>query len=116
MMISKYERLLKQQVVKAKYKFSLGALIINNGQLVGAGYNRVYQIGKTKRTDCAEILALKKTPKSRRKNSIIAVARLRKDGTYGIAKPCNNCKKALSKAGIKKAYYTLNDNWEEMAL
>jgi len=108
--------MLKQQAIKAKYHFALGALVISNGRVVGAGYNRAYHNGSNGTTDCAEILALKKAPKSRRANADVIVLRVKKSGTYGIAKPCAKCEKALRKAGIKRVYYTCEEGWREMRL
>lgn len=107
-----HERMLLQQATKARYKFALGALVLKQGRVVGAGYNRAYDKGP----DCAELLALKKTPKSLRPNSEVVVARFRSSGTFGMAKPCDRCEKALRKAGVKKVYYSSPEGWKEMML
>ena len=118
MNVKKYIPLLKQQIKKARYVFSLGAIIIKDGEIVGAGYNRVYSArGESKTTDHAEILALKKTPRSLRDRSDIIVMRIKKNGQIGMAKPCSKCEKALRKAGINRVYYSnANGSWSYMRL
>lgn len=116
-MKKRYVNWLDQQINKGKYIFQLGALIINDDRLVGAGYNRVYNLSSNTYTaDCAEILALKKTPKGLRRNATIIVARKNKSGTYGMAKPCIKCHKALIKAGIRQVYFTTPNGWEKFTL
>ncbi len=42
-------------------------------------------------------------------NCDIMVARIRKDNSLGLAKPCPSCEAALRYAGIHKVYYTTNE-------
>ena len=43
--------------------------------------------------------------------AIVYVARVRiGDGTFGMAKPCLDCQKALRSRGVKKVYYTLGND------
>ena len=43
----------------------------------------------------------------------VYVARLKRDGTFGLAKPCAYCMAALKSRGVELAYYTTeNDQWE----
>ncbi len=45
------------------------------------------------------------------RNSIIFVARIRRDnGEFGMARPCKNCKNKMIRYGIKKCYYTVSSN------
>lgn len=41
--------------------------------------------------------------------SVAYVARVRRDGTYGNARPCASCQVFLRSRGIVRAYYTLSD-------
>lgn len=37
---------------------------------------------------------------------VVFVVRVRRDGTYGNAKPCGDCEKILKSRKVKKVYYT----------
>jgi tRNA(Arg) A34 adenosine deaminase TadA len=41
--------------------------------------------------------------------AVAYVARVRRDGTYGNAKPCYSCEAIMRARGIIRAYYTLSD-------
>ncbi len=41
------------------------------------------------------------------------VARVLRDGSWAMAKPCKNCKALIKNKGVKKVYYTTGPNsWE----
>lgn len=43
--------------------------------------------------------------------SIVYVCRVRLlDGTFGMARPCRSCMKCLISRGVKKVYYTIDQN------
>ena len=50
-------------------------------------------------------LARKLTP-----NSIVYVARIKRDGNWAMARPCPNCRKTLRSKGVKSVYYTISNN------
>jgi tRNA(Arg) A34 adenosine deaminase TadA len=58
----------------------------------------------------AEISAIKNAIKADRnvdlRGTTIFIARVMKDGTTAIAKPCEGCQKALTAYGINRAYWT----------
>ncbi len=39
----------------------------------------------------------------------VFVARVRKDGTYGMSKPCQDCAIKLKMKGVKRVYFTTNE-------
>lgn len=41
--------------------------------------------------------------------AIAYVARVRRDGTYGNARPCRSCRTIMRARGVVRAYYTLSD-------
>lgn len=43
-------------------------------------------------------------------NAIVYVARHRKNGSAGLAKPCVNCMSTLRNKGAERVYYTIADN------
>lgn len=38
------------------------------------------------------------------------VCRIKKDGSFGLARPCPGCQALIKSMGIKNIYYTTNDN------
>ena len=55
----------------------------------------------------AEIAAL---VKCRKQPYAIYIARVLKDDTPALARPCNVCMAAMKEAGVKKVYYTIREN------
>lgn len=43
------------------------------------------------------------------RGSIIYVARRRRDGRIGLARPCEWCLTAMRRRGVKRVYYTISD-------
>lgn len=39
------------------------------------------------------------------------VCRIRKDGSKGMAKPCEACTEMIKSLGVRDVYYTTNDGW-----
>ena len=40
------------------------------------------------------------------------VVRIRNDnGSFAMAKPCNSCQKVIQSKGVKRVYYSVDDNW-----
>jgi len=74
------------------------------------GWGRGYCLSTHAEQD--SILAIRK--KTDLTGCTIYVARLRspesKYGEVGLSRPCNICQKVLLSYGLKKAYYTINDN------
>lgn len=42
--------------------------------------------------------------------SIVFVARLRRDGSFSLAKPCKNCLNALKRKKVKNIYYSISNH------
>lgn len=43
--------------------------------------------------------------------SALFVCRIRKDGSIGMAKPCEACSEMIKTMGVRDIYYTTNDGW-----
>ncbi len=41
--------------------------------------------------------------------NVLYVARIKKDGTTGLSKPCDICMEAMRLSGVEEYYYTIND-------
>jgi hypothetical protein len=53
----------------------------------------------------AEARVVKKTDVG----ATVFVSRVRKDGSFGLAKPCPSCVSILQARGVEKCYYTIDD-------
>jgi pyrimidine deaminase RibD-like protein len=76
-------------------------IVMKGGAIIATGYNHG--------TVHAEIHALSRIWPNKRKGCKIYSIRIRKDGNFGMAKPCPPCEAYLIEHGIKKVYYTTND-------
>lgn len=104
-----------RQSNKTTYKFRLGAVVFNRHRILGAGYNRVFSRGSyDSQGNCAELLAIKKTPSKYLNGAEILVCRVNNSGSLGMARPCNRCRKLIAKSGIKRIIYSTPDGWKEM--
>jgi deoxycytidylate deaminase len=84
--------------------FKLGAIgLRNDGTIVsalnGPAPNKCSQVHAEAR------LCQKLTP-----GSTVWVARIRHDGTLGMARPCPSCQRRLRSTGVVKVIYTISDN------
>jgi len=99
-------------------KYRHGAIITRGGKTLAIGINRAINNPnhvtdpKTGASIHAEIAALNACRKSNLEGATIYVARILKDGSPAMSKPCLRCQKALRKAGIKKVFYTIDSELE----
>lgn len=89
-------------------KWWLGAIIVDaQGRMVSAGTNSVSYGTDDPPFSChAEEAAVEYM---RSPGHTIYVARVRKGGTIGLARPCGNCTDLLRRAGIRRAVWTSVD-------
>lgn len=95
----------------------MGAIVVKQGKVIGVGVNQKrsdpFQKRFGKNSLCiyihAEISAIKNSLKNTDGNlngSSIYIARIKKDGSTGLAKPCPGCRGALAHFGIDSAFWT----------
>lgn len=105
--------------------YHLAAIVVRGGSIISAGYNKANTNGfvehyadrvKGKRNFCmsthAEMDAvLRARSKTDLSGCKIFVARKRLlDGEPGMARPCAICEEVLRSYGIKRAFYTIDNN------
>lgn len=99
--------------------FRHGAVLSRGGSIISLGVNseKYCSIGKDYRAEDrgnptyhAEIKALLNIPRHVTKGSVMYVARCSKDG-HGdrISKPCSMCHAVMQERGVRKVYYTVDD-------
>ena len=95
-------------------KWNLGAIVVKNGNPISAGINREKNDPKNVPpgfcTVHAEVDAMRQVSERVLNGAVLYVARIRRGGDIGMAKPCLNCRNAVRAGGIKRVYYTISDN------
>ena len=102
-----------EQAELSECRVRVGAVVVKAGRLVGAAPNKTYNdpayldddVALAYAAICAERRALAQVPDSVAKGAVIYVARIKRDGTLGVSKPCSRCQLVMDAAGIKRAYY-----------
>ena len=109
-----------QASTKAECTFLVGATIALGSRIISTGCctqkthprNPKIKRNSLSTQTCAEVKAafraIRKLPPEKIKKCTIYVARSRRDGTMGMAKPCSHCMSFLREIGIRDIYYTTN--------
>jgi hypothetical protein len=86
--------------------------IVDGRDFTEVGYNRrKFPVNGTF-TFHAEEAALKKSGR-RARGAYMLVVRVKKNGSYGLAKPCVKCESLAKKAGIVKIEYSTENGWSK---
>jgi deoxycytidylate deaminase len=106
--------LLSRNVSKhSNCKVRVGAVLVKHSKPISVGFNKVkynkYFSHPYKETIHAEMSCLKTAEKTNINGCDIFVYRERKDGTIGLARPCEDCLTKLKEYGIKRIYYSTDD-------
>lgn len=86
-----------------------GAIITQNGEILGQGYNHQTTHLCHQYSCHAEVAAIRSVPKKFRhklKDATLIVVRVGNDGNVKLSKPCTNCSEYIEKNGIKKVFYS----------
>lgn len=91
----------------------LGAVLVKGGSVINVGFNQssthrfARKFGKHY-TRHAELNCILGISRHKTTGATVYVIRVKKDGSYGMSKPCSICKDVLKFVGIKRVYYTNN--------
>jgi len=113
------QRAVKLAGQNTKYpKWRLAAVITLGGSTLSSGVSRLLSDPTTADFSAfkarprvsahSEIEALRRAPRASR--GVLYVARIGRNGKIGMAKPCKQCQKEISAAGIKRVVYTISDS------
>ena len=100
-----------------------GAVLVKGGSVISYSTNknalkwwvaRFRHRDRGHATKHAEVGCIHNIDRSKTTGSTLYVARIGNTGNLLMSEPCPMCKRALANAGIKKVYYTLNE--EEMGI
>lgn len=91
------------------HRWRLGAVLVHSREILSASPNLPRLYGK-ERGICAETRLI---TKSIINGTVIYVARVKADGTLGLARPCEDCMRLIRSRGIRTVYYTNETgSWE----
>lgn len=95
------KRLIKLASKSDHSRFYHATIIVKGSNIIGYGYNHGYT-----HSECD---ALYNVWPNKRIGATAINLRITKTGRFGNSKPCDNCRIALRKSGIKKIYFTDSD-------
>ena len=97
---------------KSTMVFKHGTVIVKNGEIISEGYNHLadfmcHQWSVHSEVDA--ILNLKKNHRNKKflEDAVMIVVRIGAKNDMRMSKPCDACKKAIEKAGIKRILYSM---------
>ena len=101
---------------QSDFKIKVGCVVVKCGTPVSLGYNRFYSdrhfCYPKSTTIHAEAAAIKNCSLEQLRGAVIYVARLHKDQSLALARPCPQCMVLLQKVGIKKIVYSTHCGYE----
>lgn len=89
----------------------LGAVLVKGGSVINVGFNQssthrfARKFGRHY-TRHAELNCILGIPRCKSTGATVYVVRIKKDGSYGMAKPCQCCEDMLKFVGVKKVYWS----------
>lgn len=92
-------------------KVRLGAVLVIRNKIVSTKTNMMI-LGN--RGLCAEQHVLKNPPRTAYRGGILYVARVLRDDSLALAKPCPLCLSLIKHRHIKIVYYTTCTGWEKL--
>lgn len=106
--MNKYLEKAMEVAATSKCRHKHGAVVVNNGRIVGVATNR--KVGDTetawRRAHVhAEIAALNAAG-SRAKGALVYVARVGADGSPANSKPCKKCERFMERSRIERVVWT----------
>lgn len=105
-----------KEAQKSTHKqFPVGAVIFKGNKIISKGFNSIRHCSKIKpqfkewyNSLHAEQQAIISTHKNI-KGCDILVVRIKKDGSFGLAKPCDMCESFIMYKKIRNVYYTTDE-------
>jgi deoxycytidylate deaminase len=107
-----YFRLAKNASKHSEHKIKVGAVLVDGSRVISVGFNKIKYNGRFETkwdTTHAEISALMTSGKRNIKNATIYVYREKRNGTIGMARPCEYCQQSLKDFGVKTMIYTIEN-------
>ncbi len=96
-----------------------GAILVRGGSILSSACNKSNHINwanKFRNKDCghathhAEVGAILGMAREKTTGATVYVARIGKSGELKMSKPCEMCQQVLAHVGVKKVYYSIDDD------
>lgn len=106
-----------QEALKSDLSHRVGAILIKSNRVLASGYNQMrhqsmlnteHWPGSLHAEINVILDALRKTSTDKIKGSTLVVVRVRSNGKFGLAFPCENCYDIIQKFKIKKVIFSTN--------
>lgn len=102
----------------ADYQYKLGAAIFAKKRLISVGTNnaKTHPLSKfygrpvTVHAEMQAIIRAKNFVESL-DGMILVVARIKRNGEFGMARPCSGCQSIIKRNNIKEVWYTTENGW-----
>lgn len=97
-----------------------GCVVVHRGRIIAKGHNKIRRDAKEDFSVHAEVDAIRNASKNFKRllpDSELYVVRVsceRFDNSLKYSKPCPSCSKFISKIGIKKTFYSTNEEFERV--
>ena len=122
--IHRYFELSRNIAYNSPYgKLRHGAVLVKGGSILNASFNkdnfssfgaRFRHMSRGHATVHAELGCILGLSRASTSGSDIYVCRINRDGEFRYSKPCAMCHEAMKHVGIKRVYYTTNEDTIEM--
>ena len=93
-----------------------GAIIVRNDEVISEGFNHHFTHMCHKFSIHAEADAIHKIKKvthiSECELYVVRISKPSMNHCLKYSKPCNDCQRCIERAGIKRTYYSTNQEWE----
>jgi deoxycytidylate deaminase len=114
----KHAELAKKMAERSSYKFRVGCVIVRGSRVVGFGWNDgVKTHAKSPhpfKSVHAEFDAVMSTKGESITGCDVYVCRLLANGSLAMAKPCEHCEAMLRKLGIRRVFFSIADEWQQI--
>tara|TARA_B000000557_G_scaffold85451_1_gene68701 strand:- start:1903 stop:2337 length:435 start_codon:yes stop_codon:yes gene_type:complete len=96
-----------------------GALLVRGGSILNSAYNKNSHIGWANRfrakscghaTHHAELGAILGIDRAKSSGADVYVVRIGKNGELKLSQPCLMCQSVLAHMGVKRVYYSIDEN------
>lgn len=96
-----------------------GCVLVLNGEIIAEGFNHVSTHMYHRFSVHSEVDALQKAKRYRHQLAdaemyVVRIASGKFDHCLKYSKPCSGCQTAILKYGVKKVYYSTNDEFEQV--
>ncbi len=123
--MNRHARLASTIAAKSPSRFRLGAVLVKRNRVLSVGWNNMSKSHPLQQKYCdhdhalglhAEVHSCLGVSLPELNGANMYVARVLRDGTLALAKPCRVCQRFLISVGIRKVTYTTDEGLESLSL